>query len=59
MRQSVIVSGGGDMMAKVWDVADGGCLSSLSGHQSAVQALEVIADSVLASGAPTHLPVAC
>merc|ERR1711865_398088 len=50
ISEAVIVSGGGDMLAKVWDVSDGGCLSSLAGHTSAVQALAVIGDRMLASG---------
>lgn len=51
ISDTVIVSGGGDMLAKIWDLDDGGCMSALKGHTSAVQALCVTGDKVLASGA--------
>ena len=44
-----------DMLAKVWDLADGGTLAALKGHTSAVQALAVIGDRMLATGNP-HPP---
>jgi WD40 repeat protein len=50
ISDSVIASGGGDFLAKVWDIGDGGTLAALKGHTSAVQSLAVIDDRILATG---------
>ena len=50
ISDTVIASGGGDFLAKVWDIGDGGILAALKGHTSAVQSLAVIGDRILATG---------
>ena len=58
ISDSVVASGGGDFMGKVWDLADGGTLAALKGHTSAVQSLAVIGDRMLATGS-SDMTVRC
>lgn len=50
INEGTIASGGGDMLAKIWDLETGTCNTSLKGHTSAVQALAVVEGSVLVTG---------
>jgi hypothetical protein len=50
INATTIASGGGDMLAKVWDLETATCITSLKGHTSAVQALAVVGESTLVTG---------
>ena len=50
VRDNKMFSGAGDGMIKVWDLATGKCLASLSGHRGSVLALVATTDSTLLSG---------